>query len=106
MKYYVIAEIDITDQSWVPAYLQNVTKMVERRGGRYLARTPKIEKVEGQRQAPQIVVILEWPSREAAIAFYESDEYRPYRDSRVAGARNEFLLIAGEDIAQAAQTGP
>ena len=31
--------------------------------------------------------------------FYESEEYRPYRTSRIAGARNEFLLVAGEDIA-------
>jgi uncharacterized protein (DUF1330 family) len=104
MKYYAIVELDITDQSWVPDYIQNVTKMVERHGGRYLARTPKVEKVEGERKPPQIIVLLEWPSRETAVAFYESDEYRPYLQSRLQGARNEFLLIAGEDSAQAAQT--
>jgi uncharacterized protein (DUF1330 family) len=43
MKYYSVAEIEITDQSWVPAYVQNVTRLVEQRGGRYLARTSKIE---------------------------------------------------------------
>jgi len=42
MKYYAIAEIDITDQSWVPAYVKNVTKMVEASGGRFLARTGKM----------------------------------------------------------------
>jgi len=49
-------------------------------------------------------VIVEWPSKEAAVAFYESEEYRPYRQKRIAGARNEFFLVAGEDIAKAAQT--
>ena len=102
MKYYCVVELDITDQSWVQQYIQNVTRLVERSGGRYLARTPKIEKVEGERKVPGIIVILEWPSREAAITFYESDEYRPYRESRIAGARNEFLLVAGEDIAKVA----
>jgi len=102
MKYYCVVELDITDQSWVQQYIQNVTRLVERSGGRYLARTPKIEKVEGERKVPGIIVILEWPSREAAITFYESDEYRPYRESRIAGARNEFVLVAGEDIAKAA----
>jgi uncharacterized protein (DUF1330 family) len=103
VKYYSVAEIDVTDQSWVPAYVKNVTRLVEQSGGRYLARTSHVEKIEGDRKTPQIVLIIEWPSREAAMAFYESDEYRPYRESRIAGARNEFVLVAGEDVAKAAQ---
>ena len=104
MKYYLIAEIEITDQSWVAEYIKNVTGMVERRGGRYLARTPKVERIEGERKPAGILVIVEWPSKEAAVAFYESEEYRPYRQNRIAGARNEFFLVAREDIAKAAQT--
>ncbi|MGH9842655.1 MAG: DUF1330 domain-containing protein [Blastocatellia bacterium] len=103
MKYYAVAELDITDQNWVPAYVKNVTKLVERHGGRYLARTSNIEKIEGERKTPQILLVIEWPSRDAAVAFYESDEYRPYRQSRIEGARNEFVLVAGEDIAKEAQ---
>src|SRR5205807_1052687 len=34
MKYYAVAEIDISDRSWVSAYVKNVTPMVERYGGR------------------------------------------------------------------------
>ena len=103
MKYYAIAEIDITDQSWLPAYIQNVTGLVERHGGRYLARTSKIDKVEGQRKVPQVIVLVEWPSKEAAEAFYQCEEYRPYRQSRLDGAKNEFLLVAGEDVTRTAQ---
>jgi uncharacterized protein (DUF1330 family) len=102
VKYYSVAEVEITDQSWVPDYIRNVTGLVERRGGRYLARTSKVEKIEGERKIPQIFLMIEWPSREIAEAFYESEEYRPYRESRIAGARNEFLLVAGEDVAKAA----
>jgi uncharacterized protein (DUF1330 family) len=103
MKYYTVAELDITDQSWVSAYVKNVTKLVERSGGRYLARTSNIEKIEGERKTPQIFLIIEWPSSDAAKLFYESDEYRPYRQSRIEGARNEFVLVAGEDTAKAAK---
>jgi uncharacterized protein (DUF1330 family) len=102
MKYYLVGEIEVTDQSWVPDYVSNVTGLVERSGGRYLARTPKIEKVEGERRLMQMCVILEWPSKEAAVNFYESEEYRPYRQNRLAGAKNEFLLVAGEDITKTA----
>ena len=102
MKYYSVAEMEITDKSWVAEYVKNVTKMVEQRGGRYLARTSKVEKVEGERKLPQVFLIIEWPSKEAAEAFYESEEYRPYREARIAGAKNEFLLVAGEDVTKTA----
>ena len=102
MKYYFIGEIEVTDQSWVPEYVSNVTGLVERSGGRYLARTPKIEKIEGERKPLQMCVILEWPSKEAAVGFYESEAYRPYRQNRLSGAKNEFLLVAGEDVTNTA----
>ncbi len=98
MRYYAVAEIDVTDPSWIRDYVANVTGMVERRGGRYLSRTGRIEKIEGERTAPQAIVLIEWPSKEVADEFYESEEYRPYREARRQGAGNEFLLVAGEDV--------
>jgi uncharacterized protein (DUF1330 family) len=98
MRYYAVAELEVTDRRWVREYVAAVTAMVERRGGRYLARTGRIEKVEGERTAPQVFLIIEWPSKEVAEAFYDSAEYAPYRESRLAGARNQFFLIAGEDV--------
>jgi uncharacterized protein (DUF1330 family) len=98
MKYYAFAEIDITDPSWVRDYVKNVTGIVERRGGRYLARTGQIEQFEGEHKASQFIVMIEWPSQEIAREFYESEEYRPYREGRRHGAVNRFLLVAGEDV--------
>jgi uncharacterized protein (DUF1330 family) len=103
MKYYAVAELEITDASWIREYVADVTGIVERRGGRYLARTGQIEKLEGEREPPQVFLIIEWPSKEAADGFYESQEYRPYREGRRLGARNEFFLIAGEDSGGVAQ---
>jgi uncharacterized protein (DUF1330 family) len=103
MKYYSVAEMEVTDRGWVSAYVENVTRMVEQSGGRYLARTSNVEKIEGERTPPPIFLLIEWPSKEAAVAFYESEAYRPYRESRVRGAKNEFLLVAGEDITGAAR---
>ena len=103
MKYYTVAELEIKDQSWIPEYLKNVTKMIEERGGRYLARTSKIEKIEGEREAPPMLLIIEWPSKEIADSLYQSEEYKPYLQSRLAGARTEMLLLAGEDMTKTAQ---
>lgn len=103
MRYYAVAELEITDPGWVRDYVADVTGMVERRGGRYLARTGRVERIEGERTPPQVCLLIEWPSREAADEFYESEEYRPYREGRRAGARNEFLLVAGEDVSGVAR---
>jgi len=102
MKYYSVAEMDITDRAWVQSYVGAVTPMVERYGGRYLARTNRAEKLEGDRTPRQVFVVVEWPSREAAMTFYESEEYRSFRDSRWRGATNEFFLVPGEDVTKQA----
>jgi uncharacterized protein (DUF1330 family) len=98
VKCYAVAKLDIEDPAWVGPYVAEVTAMVERRGGRYLARTAQIEAVESEQAPPQVVLVIEWPSKQAAEEFYESEEYRPHREARRAGARNEFLLVAGEDV--------
>ena len=103
MKYYAIGEIEVTDPSWVPNYLKDVTRMVEERGGKYLVRTSNAVQLEGERKPAQVVVVIEWPSKEAAQAFYDSEEYHPYLKSRLTGARNRMLLVAGEDIAKVTQ---
>ncbi len=63
MKHYAVAEIDVTDPAWVRDYLAQVTPMVQRRGGRYLARTGAAERIEGEREPSQVMLIIEWPSR-------------------------------------------
>ena len=98
MKWYVVAEITLTDPSWVNEYIAAVTPLIQAAGGRYLARTPKAERMEGDRPVPSVSVILEFPSREAAEGFYQSEAYRPWRDARQKGSEGHFLLVAGEDI--------
>jgi len=98
VKHYAVAELDVTDPAWVREYVANVTPIVEARGGRYLARTATIRQIEGERTPPQVFLLIEWPTQEDADAFYDSDEYRPYREARRKGARNEFFLVAGEDV--------
>lgn len=98
MKHYAIAEITITDPGWVPEYVERTTALVESRGGRYLTRTANIDHVEGDREAPQIFLLIEWPSKEAAMEFYESDEYRPLLEGRRNGSTGDFWLVSAEDV--------
>jgi len=105
MKYYAVAEINVTDPAWVADYISQTTGLVEGFGGRYLSRTATIDKIEGDRPAPQVALIIEWPSKEAAMEFYESEEYRPLLESRKGGSTGDFMLVAGEDMTGAAKIG-
>ena len=103
MHHYTVAAIDVTDQTWTREYVEKVTPMVEAAGGRYLSRTFRIDKLEGDRRAPQLFLLIQWPSKEAAETFYGSAAYRPYRERRLNGSRSELFLVAGEDVSQTAR---
>ena len=40
-------------------------------------------------------VIIEWPSKEAALAFMGDPDYRPHLEARTAGSRSHHVLIEG-----------
>jgi len=100
MKYYAVAEVNVTNLHWVGSYLAHVTQVVERHGGKYLARTSSIDQVEGTGSVHQTAVILEFPSREAAYGFYNSPKYTPLREARKAGFFGKLYFVAGEDSAR------
>ncbi len=76
-----------------------MTALVHKHGGKYLARTMTMEKIEGSRELPTVFVIIEWPSKEAAMSFYEDPEYQPHLKARLAGSNSDCVLVAGDDIA-------
>lgn len=95
MTVYVVGRLELTDPAWVEDYVPAVQALVESHGGKYLARSPEFDMVESNGPAPNIVVVIEFPSREAAVAFYQSAEYQPWLEARKAGAKTELILIDG-----------
>ncbi len=100
MKFYAIAEINISNPEWVSRYAETVTKLVETVGGKYLARTSEAELIEGDGAVANISLIIEFPSREAAYLFYESQNYAPFLNERKSGSTGRFILVAGKDDAR------
>lgn len=101
MSVFLIADIKVTDDVWVPDYAANVHKLVERHGGRYLSRSGNIETLEGDDMDSTLVAILEFPSREALDGFAADPEYAPYGQARQAGSVSRFHVIDDTDIAGA-----
>ena len=101
MAVYLIADIKVTNDSWVPEYATNVHKLVEKHGGRYLSRSGNIETLEGVDKDSTLIAILEFPTREALNNFATDPEYAPYGQARQAGSVSNFHVIDDTEIAGA-----
>ena len=101
MSVYFIAEVEVTDDGWVPDYAAQVHKIVERHGGRYLSRSGAIELLEGDRDPGTLVAIIEFPDRAAVAGFLDDPDYAPFGQARRAGSRSRILTIDDSDLAGA-----
>jgi uncharacterized protein (DUF1330 family) len=48
MTVYVIADIKVTDDGWLPAYAASVHDIVHKHGGKYLSRSGNVKTLEGK----------------------------------------------------------
>ncbi|RVT44213.1 DUF1330 domain-containing protein [Rheinheimera sediminis] len=96
MSYLLIVETNIAEPSWVNEYLRKVTPLVNSFGGKYLTRTSAIELLEGT-EKPQFSVVAQFPTKEDALGFYNSEEYRPFKQARQSGSVSKFLLVPVEN---------
>ena len=79
MSVFLIADIKVTNDSWMPEYAAEVHKLVEMHGGKYLSRSGNIETLEGADKESTLIALLEFPSRAALDAFAQDPAYAPVR---------------------------
>ena len=101
MSVFLIAEVKVTDKSWIPDYAARVHDIVARHGGKYLARSGNIETIEGEPLDASLVAIVEFPTREALDAFAADPEYAPFGEARRRGSVSRFHVIDDTDVAGA-----
>ena len=94
MPAYFIVEIDVQDAAAFEEYRKHVPETIAKYGGRYLVRGGTAETLEGD-EPPARIVVLEFPSREGARAFYDSPEYGPLKALRLRAAKSRLLLVDG-----------
>lgn len=97
MTYYSVLDVTPTSQDWIPDYVEPATRLVQKHGGEYIARTATHERVEGQGDEAALRIIIKWPSKEAAVAFMNEPEYAPHLKARTEGSVSNHYLIEGRD---------
>jgi len=96
MTAYVIAEVEVTDPAGYKPYTELVPATIALYGGRFLVRGAAAEVLEGD-WPPRRRVIIEFPSMEAARAWWDSPEYAGPKAMRRAASRGRLVLLEGFD---------
>ena len=96
MPAYVITEVDVVDPQRYADYTAQVPATLEPYGGRFLVRGGATETIEGD-WLPRRLVIIEFPSVEAAQRWYDSPEYQAIVRIRHEASTARMILAAGAE---------
>ncbi|MDC3379402.1 DUF1330 domain-containing protein [Planctomycetota bacterium] len=96
MAYYSVLAVTPTTEDWIADYVSPANTLVAQYGGKYLARTSSHERLEGEGEAA-LRIVIEWPSKEAALGFMNDPAYAPHLKARTAGSNSQHVLIEGKD---------
>jgi uncharacterized protein (DUF1330 family) len=97
MSAYVIVEIAIHDPLTYERYKTLAPPSIAQYGGKYLVRGATCAALEGDWDPPRFVM-LEFPSAEAARAWWGSPEYAEAKAMRQRSAHTKMLLVHGPEL--------
>lgn len=91
---YVIAGFEIHDLEAVRPYVEGVAATHAGHGSRYLSRGGRLVVAEGGWH-PSRLILIEFPSWDAARAWYFGDAYQALARLRRSGSTTEMVLVEG-----------
>jgi uncharacterized protein (DUF1330 family) len=94
MSAYVIADVTVTDADKMAKYREWSTKAMQEHGAEVLVRGGEFEVLEGP-WTPSRLVLLRFPSRDAAKAFYTSQSYSHARTLREGAGVMRMVVVEG-----------
>ncbi len=92
-KAYWVARVDVSDPEAYKAYVLGALPAFERYRAKILARGGRCTAAEGQARARNVVI--EFPSYQAALDCYNSEEYQAARTHRLPASVAEIVIVEG-----------
>ncbi len=94
MPAYLIARLNVTDWTRYKEYTKRTPAVVERFGGKFIARGGETLTLEGPQETNR-VVLIEFASLDQIKAFFASEEYAEAKKFREGAATGQFIAIEG-----------
>ena len=92
MAAFLVSRVRVTDAARFEAYRTASMPIVKSFGGEYVARSDKVEALDGNFPGGR-VVLMRFPDTAAARAFWNSAEYRKAREIRLGAAELDLWLL-------------
>lgn len=92
MGAFMIIQANITSPERFVEYAKRTPALIEQFGGRYRCMRGELEQLEGKTDNRKLVV-SEWPSMDAARAFWDSPEYAEVKKFREGAGDFDVYLV-------------
>ena len=94
MPVYIIGDIEVKTPEAYQKYREQAPAIIERHGGTYCVRGGEAQVLEGDWQ-PARLVVLRFPDRASAEAFYNDPDYQPLKALRQSASAGSLLMVEG-----------
>jgi uncharacterized protein (DUF1330 family) len=94
MPAYAVIDVHATDAERAARYRELSGPSVEKHGGRFLVRGGALDVLEGDWN-PERIVVIEFPTADAARGWYESEEYKEARAIREGAGTWNMVVVEG-----------
>jgi uncharacterized protein (DUF1330 family) len=94
MPAYLIANVEIKNLDKIKEYLSATPKILKKYSGRFLVRGGELWIAEGNWN-PQRLVVVEFDSFEKAKEFWNSEDYKPFKELRQSSAYTDMIFVDG-----------
>ena len=94
MPAYVIVQVKVNEPVEYEVYKSLTPASIDAYGGRFIVRGAAAETLEGS-WAPGRLVVVEFPDKATAQAWWDSEEYAPAKAIRQRTAETEMILVDG-----------
>ena len=94
MKAYLVLDFSIHDLPGFRPYISAIPDFIDKHGGSYIVRGAPPTVMEGD-WAPELMVILEFPSRQHATAFLDDPDAQALFAVRHKTTTSKLVLVDG-----------
>lgn len=94
MSAYIIADVTVTDADRMAKYREWSTRAMQEHGAEILVRGGEFEVLEGP-WTPSRIIVLRFPDRAKAKAFYASETYTHARTLREGAGIMRMIVVDG-----------
>lgn len=93
MSGYVFADVTWTDPEGRREYIELLGPSLAAYGGEVVAASGDVDVMEGDWEPGDVTVLLSFPTREAARAWYGSEEYRRALEVRKQSSDSRLMIL-------------